>query len=324
VQFSAPGDPLDFSGVNGAGETGVASPVTGMYPLNGQTLALFTRDNVQMMQGDVGAPTMGFASPNTGCIEYSAVSSGAYLYTSNRGVESMEQTASYGDFATQPLSAPVSPWLSRRVQRSVSYEGEDRSLVAALPVRAKQQLRLLFADRRQLTATFLRPGEPPQFTIQEFPDAFDVVLAATESAGRDRLFGACGDGYVFEFDRGNRFDDAAIAWSVTLTTDDQKLAFVTKSFTDAHVHGSVVGYGAFGMSTATNYDAPNPAVSYPQTFGDASLAAAVDPSSAVSLTEVRNHGRSLTLMFTGTDTSQPPVTLQAVSFNAVQTGETRT
>jgi hypothetical protein len=325
-QLSVAGDPLNFDGVSGAIESGVASPTTGLYPLNGQTLAIFTRDNVQMMQGDVTAPAMGFITPNTGCIEYSAVSSGIFLYTSNRGVESMDQTPAYGDFANASISQQVSPWLTQRVQRSKQFEGQPNYLLSAVTFRNKQQYRLFFKDKKILTGTFLAPGEPPQYTIQSHPIAWRTLIAVTESLGRDRVFGASEDGYVFELDRGNRFDDQAITAWLVLVADSQGAPASKKRYTDGLIHGSVVDYASFSMCSSGDNSPPDPANSLPQYFGDQNAAATGEEQyNAASLTEIGNAGRQVLVRIdVDNKGSEPPILLQAISYNVIPMGDART
>jgi hypothetical protein len=324
-QLSVAGDPLNFDGVSGAIETGVASPTTGVYPLNGQTLAIFTRDNVQMMQGDVGAPSMGFITPNTGCIEYSAVSSGIFLYASNRGVESMDQTPAYGDFSNSSISQQVSPWLTQRVQRSQQFEGQPNYLLNAITVRNKQQYRLFFKDKKILSATFIAPGEAPQYTIQSHPVAWRTLIAVTESLGRDRVFGAHDDGYVYELDRGNRFDDQSIKGYLVLVADSQEAPHAKKRFSDGLIHGSAVDYASFTMCSSGDNTAPNPANSFQQYFGDKSAKATGSDQYGTSLTEIANAGRQLVVRIdVDNKGTEPPITLQAISYNVIQNGDART
>jgi len=334
VQWSVAGDPLSFDPLNFAGEIGVGAAVRGLIELNGDTLAQLTQKGVSMIQGDVGlSPYPGIISPDVGCVEYSAQSMGQFMYTSFRGIQNLRATQAYGDFDTSQFSRDVWSWLNPRVQTSAFFESANIGVINSLAVRNKSQYRLMFADGKQLTATFLRQGEMPQYTIQTYyhadavtPLTWDVVTAGVETNGRDRLFGATNDGtgYVYEIDRGYSFDGAAITGFAELVVMDQGAPQQKKEYTDLQVHGIATGYASFNTSRATNYGQPDPSINYANVFG--SLTAAPTGSEAYfsSAVPIRNFGRNLTLRFDRSSNSEPPVTLQAVSYNIESAGDKRT
>lgn len=333
VQFSVAGNPLSFDPLNFAGEIGVGSSVRGLMELNGDTLAELTQAGVSMIQGDVGlSPYPGIISPDVGCVEYTAQSMGQFMYTSFRGVQNLRATQSYGDFDTSQFSWDVWSFLRPRVQTSAFFESGPIGVINSLAVRNKSQYRLIFADGKQLTATFLREGEMPQYTIQSYKNAsgqaltWDVVTSGVESNGRDRLFGATNDntGYVYEIDRGYSFDGAAITGHVTLVFDDQRTPYQNKLFTDCQVYGIATDYATFTMSRAANYGEPDPAIFYTHTFGSLTAVPTGEENYFTSATPVRISGRNISLRFDVSSSIQPPVTIQAIAFYVVPSGEKRT
>src|SRR5690606_10413637 len=205
------------------------------------------------------------------------------------GIESMGQTPAYGDFANESLSGEVLPFLSPRVQKTLKYEGEDISVVGSIIVRNKKQYRLYFADGRILTGTFLNPGEPVQYTTQTHPQAWDVLCAATESTGRDRIFGSFGtDGYVYELDRGNKFDDDDIDAYIVLSVEDQEAPYRGKVYTDGAVHGSAYDWATFSLSRGEDYAAPDKTIKVDQVFGASDADATMQERYFVSYTEIRS------------------------------------
>lgn len=334
VQFSVAGEPLSFDPLASAGEIGFGASIRGLMPLNGDTLAVLTQQGVSMIQGDVGLnPYPGVISPDVGCVEYSGQSMGQYLYTSFRGIQNLRATQAYGDFDTSQFSWDVWSFLRLRVQTSAFFESAPIGVINSLPVRNKAQYRLLFADGKQLTATFLREGELPQFTIQQYyhangttPLTWDVVTAGVETNGRDRLFGATNDGtgYVYEIDRGYSFDGGPIRGYFTLVVDDQKTPYQDKVFTDCQVYGLATDYATFRMSRAVNYNLPDASVYYEHTFGSLTAIPTGDEAYAASATPVRIAGRTISLRFDVDSATQPSVTLQAISVNLNFAGDKRT
>ena len=333
VQYSVAGNPLSFDPLNFAGEIGVGSAVRGLMELNGDTLAELTQQGVSMIQGDVGlTPYPGVISPDVGCVEYTAQSMGQFMYTSFRGVQNLRATQSYGDFDTSQFSWDVWSFLRPRVQTSEFFESANIGVINSLAVRNKSQYRLMFADGKQLTATFLREGEMPQYTIQDYANAsgnpltWDVVTSGVESNGRDRLFGATNDGtgYVYEIDRGNSFDGHTIDGHVTLVFDDQRSPFQNKRFTDCQVYGVATDYATFTMSRSVNYGEPDPAIYYTHTFGSLTAVPTGEQRFFSSATPVRIFGRNIALRFDINSSTQSPVTIQAIAFDAIPAGEKRT
>ena len=333
VQFSVAGEPLSFDPLAFAGEIGFGSSIRGLMPLNGDTLAVMTQKGVSMIQGDVGLnPYPGVISPDVGCTEYSGQSMGQYIYTSFRGMQNLRATQAYGDFDTSQFSWDVWSFLRPRVQTSAFFESAPIGVINSLPVRNKSQYRLMFADGKQLTATFLREGELPQFTIQKYyaangttPLTWDVVTAGVETNGRDRLFGATNDGsgYVYEIDRGYSFDGGVINAYVTLVVDDQRSPFQNKQFTDCQVYGLATDYATFKMSRAADYLLPSSDIFYQHTFGSLTAVPTGEEQYATSATPVRIFGRNISLRF-DVGSIQPPVTIQAIALNMEPSGEKRT
>lgn len=333
VQFSVAGDPLSFDPLSFAGEIGFGAAIRGLMPLNGDTLAAMTQKGVSMIQGDVGLnPYPGVISPDVGCTEYSGQSMGQYIYTSFRGMQNLRATQAYGDFDTSQFSWDAWSFLRPRVQTSAFFESSPIGVINSLPVRNKSQYRLMFADGKQLTATFLREGELPQFTIQQYyhangttPLTWDVVTAGVETNGRDRLFGATNDGtgYVYEIDRGYSFDGGVINAYVTLVVDDQRAPYQNKQFTDCQVYGIATDYATFKMSRAVDYLLPASDIFYQHTFGSLTAVPTGDERYATSATPVRIFGRNISLRF-DVGSIQPPVTIQAVALNIEPSGEKRT
>jgi hypothetical protein len=334
VQYSVAGNPLSFDPLQFAGEIGVGAAVRGLMELNGDTLAEFTQKGVSMIQGDVGlSPYPGIISPDVGCVEYTAQQMGQFLYTSFRGIQNLRATQSYGDFDTSQFSWDVWSFLRPRVQTSAFFESSNIGVINSLPVRNKSQYRLMFADGKQLTATFLREGEMPQYTIQQYyhadgttPLTWDVVTAGVESNGRDRLFGATDDdtGYVYEIDRGYSFDGGAISGYCVLEVDDQQTPYQDKNYTDCQVYGLATDYAAFTMSRAANYEDPDPGIAYQHEFGSLTNAPTGQESYATSASGVEIFGRNIAYRFDFSSNKQPPFTIQAIACNDLLAGEKRT
>lgn len=165
INISVAGEPYNFEGVEGAFSGSIGDRITGLLPLSGTVLGVFGRESVW---GISGTTVDNFAtqviSPNIGAIEYTLADMGTPIYANAFGIYSLNQTQAYGDYLGIPLSQDVSPYVKPRLTRD---EGEDASVLAAVPVRSKNQYRLWFTDGEVLTMTMNGSEARPTFTTQK-------------------------------------------------------------------------------------------------------------------------------------------------------------
>jgi hypothetical protein len=322
-----------------AAEYGFGETVTGLASINGDSLAVWTKSTVQMLQGQVGSPSayQAIISPTSGGIEYTSQPMANFMYADFRGITMIGQTQKYGDFEVGHISAPVAPWLIPRIQLPNQYEGNLISIINSTLIRNKNQYRLFFADGYAMTLSFVVDGENPQFTIQKYSDGsnvmtWDVIQAFTQSTGADRIFGATSNvpslaGYVFEIDKGNSFDGGAIPAYVTLMPDVEQTPYMKKQLSSFAVYGQAQDYATFQVSRAADYNVPaqasgNNVIS--ETFGNASanITGTTQPFVSFGTAPLNIEGTAFGIRFdsgTGTDpgatTPQFPHTIQALSYD---------
>ena len=218
VRLSVVGTPTDFSGVNGASEFGFGSRVTGILPMTGEVSAIFCRDSVWALSGTtIDSFSTQVISPNTGCIEYTAVDCGDPIYCNPRGIQMLSNTAAYGDFLGIPMSAAVSNYITTNADK----------IMFAYPCRRKNQYRLWMNDGTVLTMTLTGTDKTPVFTMQQirpytFVDdtlAIPFCVSSQEtSGGKERMLFAPPEGVdntirgVYQLDRGISFSTNKIEW----------------------------------------------------------------------------------------------------------------
>lgn len=168
VLFSKVGEPEVFDGLEGAGEVGIGDRITGIVPLPGQYLAVFCESSIWGITGKlVEEFSLENIVPNSGAIEYTIVQLGDKpIYCDNQGITTLEQSDKYGNFLGNRLSHKVSPWLLPRLRKSTKMLSNQ--VVAAYPVRKKNQYRVWFQDGMQLVMTMIGPEEEAQFTFTRF------------------------------------------------------------------------------------------------------------------------------------------------------------
>ena len=326
---------------------GFSEPVTAIKSVNGDTLAVWTRSTIQMLQGETSSLTayQSILSPTSGGIEYTIQPMANFMYADYRGITTLGQSQKYGDFEVGHVSAPVTPFLVPRLQLSSFFESANIGVINSTLVRNKNQLRLFFADGYALTLTYLVDGENPQFTIQKYFNGanaltWDVVEAFTETTGRDRIFGATADGTgnVYELERSNTFNGNPIPAYCVLVPDHVPdstglTPWMNKGYSDLHIYGSGQDYATFLMSRSGNYDALNTQSNnqVTETFGLSTNVPTGNQAPFMSNSILQVEGRALNLRFdsgTGADPGatvpQFPHTIQAVEYDVIARQPKRT
>lgn len=167
VDISVVGKPYNFSGMEGASSWAIGDPVVGLLPLSGTLLGIFCQKSVW---GISGTTVDNFATqviaPRIGAIEYTIADMGFPVYANAYGIYTLSQTSEYGDYLGTPMSQDVSPWLRPRLLRKYTSRKE---VVAAWPVRSKNQYRLAFLDGFVLSMTLNAGSQTaPTFSFQKY------------------------------------------------------------------------------------------------------------------------------------------------------------
>lgn len=167
VLLSVIGEPYNFQGVDGALEIATGDDITGLLETPGATLTVFGRTSIRKITGTTDQDTvLGTISGNSGAFDYTAVLVGANaVFAGLNGISTLEQTAAYGDFVGQRVSANIGAWL--RPKLASSYLGfEQGGAACAFPVRSKSQYRLVLRTGEVVVVTFTEGG--PKLTISNW------------------------------------------------------------------------------------------------------------------------------------------------------------
>lgn len=174
VILSVQGEPLNYSGVQGAIEIATGDPVTGLLEMPGETLAVFGKRAIRKITGFTDTDTtLGSLAAGSSCFDYTAVLVGqTAVYTGVHGITSLEQSASYGDFVGQRLSDRISVWLRPKLVYDTA-KIETGGVVCAIPVRAKQQYRLFLKTGDVVSCTLTEEG--PRIMLSRYGLGGDIL-----------------------------------------------------------------------------------------------------------------------------------------------------
>jgi hypothetical protein len=257
ADFSVPGRPDLFDGLLGAFTTGFGRRITGLLPLAGEALGVWTEDSTHIVKGKTSDQVQQqVIAPTTGAIEYTVADMGIPMFCDFRGLNTLQASQTYGDFDMGRLSGGIRAWLLPRIQSPAQRP------ILAQAVRKKNQYRLFFADGQILTMTWLE-DRVPRFTFQKWTvnDAPATVLAVTEGVDVDAesvAFASFGQSsYTYKLDHGSDFDGLPITASFTINPLHVRSPSKVKRINVGHVHGITDGEVLVQTQMGTNYRTPS-------------------------------------------------------------------
>ena len=332
--ISTSGEPLVFDGSLNAVATGFGRPITGMVPLAGKTMGVYTDQSVYAVTvNGVDFDQQVFAA-KAGALEYTVQSIGQNaMYLDMRGISTPYASQNYGDFDIERVSKLVQPWLLPRIQgKALGTARGKQNVVATSASRSKNQYRLYFADGYRLSVT--TDGKNVQITRQflytdDDPSHYIKVLATdtdVDSKGLDRMFFTMdrnpdydhGDalGYVYEEDRGTSYDGSAYTRYIELTPIAGPDIHVNTIWNVLHLYGKAHGHADLKLTTALDFAHPaDPATAPEAALYQLALGASTEPVSTElkaywDKERIERRGRHLALRIQQTSDRALPHLLQ--------------
>lgn len=205
IQFSAIGDPYNWTVISGAGAFQTGQEITEMVSFRGSqdngAMAVLCRDQTFILYGNDSSDwNLVPLSREVGAKKYSAQVYSDVIALDEQGIRSYSPTQNFGNFTFNTLTDHV----RNRVT--------GMTPTAAILNAAGGQYRLFFDD-----GTFISgiPGKQWSWMLCAYP--FTVRHASSwEINGTSRNFVGDDDGFVYETDVGRSFDgDAIVAWFKT-------------------------------------------------------------------------------------------------------------
>ena len=230
IMWSAASTPLVFDGISGAQEFAMGYPVTGLAPLQGQTLAISTTQTVRAL---IGTPSAGMQlttlSPTEGASMGAMVSTGDAFTLSQTGIQSFFTSQRYGSFEANNASDNFLP-AAQEVQKSFAHAARV-DLTGA-----DNQIRFMSSTGLGLVclvagASANQPGRVVAATLIQYPVAPSCRFSGPIGAVLRLLFGAA-DGFVYEVGDSPSFDGAVIEAFIKTNPTNLKSPFTDKTFRD--------------------------------------------------------------------------------------------
>ena len=211
IFFTAPATIDDFSVANGAGSINVANDITGMIVFREQ-LIIFTTDTIKRLAGNTASDfVLEPITDKIGCINSDTIQEfgGDIIYLSPDGVRLLGATDRIGDFALDVASdnivndakdfiAQTDKFCSVLIRNKAQYR-----IFAYLPTLDKSRSRGLIA-----TKFIAQGGEGVSWSTTRGIKA--NVADSTYSGSAEVIMFANDDGFCYEMDSGNSFDNEKI------------------------------------------------------------------------------------------------------------------
>lgn len=241
LQFSALGDPYQWTPLLGAGELAMNDTITNLLVMPGDqstgALGVYTRSDTSVLYGTSSANfSLTNFNTGTGAIAYSAqVLDQAYVLD-DRGVIGLAATLNYGNFTPAALTMNITPFVQIR-----------RNLATASVVnREKAQYRIFFSDGTGLYLTILNGKYLGAMPVQ-FSHPVTCAVEGEKPDGSETCFFGSTNGYVYRLDVGTSFDGGVIPASFNLVINSIGSPRILKRYRKASVEMTGDSYAAFAF-----------------------------------------------------------------------------
>lgn len=242
LQFSALGDPFNWTPILGAGELAMNAPITNLLvlPGNQQTgaLGVYTRRDTSVLYGtDATNFNLVPFNSGTGGIAYTAQNMDQAYVLDDRGVITLGTSLNFGNFTPATLTMNIRPFI--QVRRNLAT-GSSLN-------REKGQYRLFFSDSYALYMTINNGKLVGSMPIQ-FANPVTCVSEGESPDGTEYSFFGSDNGFVYRLDAGTSFDGQPIPANLNLVYNSAGSPRILKRYRKASMEMTGDSYAeiAFG------------------------------------------------------------------------------
>jgi hypothetical protein len=242
LQFSAIGNPFQWSPLLGAGELAMNDDITNLLVMPGDqttgALAVYTRNDTSILYG-TDSSTFKLSSYNTGtgAIAYTAQNMDQTYVLDDRGIMALQTSLNFGNFLPASLTMNLRPFVQ-----------QHRNLATASVVdREKGQYRVFFSDSTALYTTVVNGKVLGTMPIQ-FSHPVTCACEGETPDGSEASFFGSTNGFVYRLDAGTSFDGGVIPANINLVYNSIGSPRVLKRYRKAMVELTGNSYAeiAFG------------------------------------------------------------------------------
>jgi hypothetical protein len=225
LQSSNLGDPMTYTST--AALFGLGDDITGLTSLKGEILGIFCRTRIKLLRGSSSLDwDLGDHSKGVGATaETVQDNSGNAFFVDDKGITTLQNTASFGDFDSAIFSKNA----------KYTLDSKRGLIIGSRMAKGNYQYRLYFSDMTCLRCTVMTGNSvltprDVSFSLSEYEHTPTCFANGTLADGLDHMFFGTDDGYVMEEDAGTSFDGANIVYSLQLPYNHFKSPGVEKQF----------------------------------------------------------------------------------------------
>lgn len=298
IVVSGLGEPFNYTATAGATEIAFGNAVRGFIADYKGALAIIGESKTAVLYGkDVDTFDLDVLSDDAGGIAWTMQLAGKALYYDSAGLRDLGSTEDYGNFSIGTLTRLVQPLIDKKREDGVKP-------TASMRVKSKDQYRLFFDDGSGLIVYF--GTKDPEIIPFELPIVVTCAWSGHDYNGDERLLVGAEDGYVYELDRGDSFDGAAIDYRAQTAFDYLGGPNSEKKLAGARLEVSNAEGLTLEVEAATDYAA---ASGTPESVTVANKKAFADVNAVCE---------SVSLVVTGGDLEDEPHVLTGYAINAGQ------
>jgi len=247
LQFSAPGDPYDWTILSGNDLIGMGDDITGfMIQPSAQdvgALAVYTKNSIGILYGNnVDDFILNHYKNEVGAVEWSMQYIGNTFTLDSRGIMTLQAAQEYGNFQDATVSQLVQP-LIKTLRASVTASCISRDF---------NQYWIFFSDKTAFCCT-IDNGEIKAIMPMLFEDKVTCACSSEDTSGNEIIMFGSDNGYVYQMYKGTSLDGDNIKWFFDLAYDHFKSPMVNKNFRRAMFEISGDGYAIFNFSYLLGY-----------------------------------------------------------------------
>ena len=210
LQISATGDPVDWTAARGAAEIACGQKVLGLVSGVGQGNTLIVgEDRIQVLYGSDATDfnLTDLSARETGGVEWTVQQVGMPLYVDNRGVRAVATADTYGNFQIGSMTTDIQPWID-------AQNAEGNTPISSMRLRASDQYRVFF-DSGLCVIVYVGRGQP-ELGFIDYGVAVRCTVTTEDEDRVERVLFGSDDGWVFEAEKGQSFDQRTIPAYVRL------------------------------------------------------------------------------------------------------------
>ena len=231
IVVSGIGAPYSFTALTGAAQIATGETITGLKTQVGSVdsgvLVIATERKIYMLYGnDLSDYRLVAHAPDSGAVAYTLQNIGFAHYFDVNGLTQLMASQAYGSFQSHILTQAVQPYV----------DDKSGKAVASSIVRNQNLYRIYFSDGSGLNIQ-IKPNSnsnsPSIGDIMPFDYGSRVMFmvdSAVDLSGKERKYGACSDGYVYEIDVGTSFDGDPINAFLILAFNHSKSPDTQKNY----------------------------------------------------------------------------------------------